>query len=193
MQRNKNCWEQIFPISQLRELPPWSACDSSSPTQISRLVQSFLECLLQAQKPRSDAWQSNPCSFSLTSSYAKWHPNVGNEETSAYTLVSKHEALEELWAVNHFICSQSCVYSEIIFEAAGSAVSNWWTSLNTKNEEWLMFFEVSWETLHPLEAATAQDADKVLTQRVSDEWCVMSAENEKPWQQCEEGSSKHKS
>lgn len=43
-----------------------------------------------------------------------------------------------------------------------------------------MFFEVGWETLHPLEAATAQDADKVLTQRVSDEWCVMSAENEKP-------------
>lgn len=43
-----------------------------------------------------------------------------------------------------------------------------------------MFFEVSCETLHPLEAATAQDADKVLTQRVSDEWCIMSAENEKP-------------
>lgn len=42
-----------------------------------------------------------------------------------------------------------------------------------------MFFQVSWETLHPLEAATAQDdADKVLTRRVSDEWCVTSAENE---------------
>ena len=55
-----------------------------------------------------------------------------------------------------------------------------------------MFFEVSCETLHPLEAATAQDADEVLTQRVSDERCVMSAENEKPCQPCEEESSKHK-
>lgn len=53
-----------------------------------------------------------------------------------------------------------------------------------------MFLEVSWETLHPLEAATAQDADKVLTRSVSDEWCVTSAENEKPWQQREEESSK---
>lgn len=54
-----------------------------------------------------------------------------------------------------------------------------------------MFFQVSWETLHPLEAATAQDADKVLTRRVSDEWCVTSAENEMQ-QQREEASTEHK-